>query len=56
MISKPVLQAEVKFSPEINSQYHRSWEHKAYCLLISFILAGIKTVLSTKKFAKGDLV
>ena len=32
------------------------WEHKAYCLPVSFILAGIKAVFSTKEFAKGDLV
>ena len=53
MISYPILQVEVKFSAEINVQYYISyWEHKAYCLPISFILAGIKAVFSTKEFEK----
>ena len=52
-----MMQVEVKFSAEINAQYYISQGNiKRYCLPISFILAGIKAVFSTKEFAKGDLV
>ena len=44
------------FSTNQCTVLYKSWEHKAYCLQISFILAGIKAVFSTKEFAKGDLV
>ena len=44
------------FSRNLCTVLYKSWEHKACCLLISLILAGIKAVFSTKEFAKGDLV
>ena len=57
MISYTILQVEGKFSAEINAQYYISHgDVKRIVSPLSFILAGIKAVFSTKEFAKGGLV